>query len=184
VNVTPEELLQPNFLEEFQESCKSFQVPYNLLEFELTESQVVTNWKKTVEILGALRHLGVRVAIDDFGSGYASLDYLIQQSFDTLKLDRGMIQNIPESLTDTQIVRSVVSLCRRIGVTVVAEGVERISQYSFLKRIGCHEAQGFLIGKAMPMDAFRTFVRNGKATKELNNFMKKQRLNIEERKII
>ncbi len=178
VNLSPAEVLRPGFAEEFMSLCEEYRVPPNLLELELTESQVVPNWEKIVEILGGLRRFGVRIAIDDFGSGYASLDYLIRQSFDTLKLDKRMIQNVPERLSDTQVVRSMIALCRRIGVSVVAEGVEHNSQLTYLKRIGCHEVQGFFIGKPMPIETFRTFFRNGNATRRIDQATKQRHKSI------
>lgn len=102
--------------------------------------------------IAALKRLGVRLAIDDFGTGYSSLAYLKWLPFDVLKVDRSFIRNLAGDSRDEAIVTTIITLARQLDKTVVAEGVENLPQLELLGRLGCHEAQGFLLGRPMPAD--------------------------------
>jgi EAL domain-containing protein (putative c-di-GMP-specific phosphodiesterase class I) len=101
-------------------------------------------------VLQELRAIGVRLSIDDFGSGYASLGYLKSFPVETVKIDRGFIEGIGRGTPDTTIVRSVVNLARSLGLHSVAEGVELPGQLHELRALGCGFAQGFLLGVPLP----------------------------------
>ena len=93
------------------------------------------------------------LAIDDFGTGYSSLAYLRWVPFDILKVDRSFVTNMGEDQRDEAIVRTIVALARNLDKKVVAEGVEKPHQLTALRRLGCHEAQGYLLGRPAPADA-------------------------------
>lgn len=117
------------------------------LELEITESVLVDDRDKATEVLQALKELGVGLAIDDFGSGYSSLNYLRHYPFDKIKLDRGFLAGLGPMSETRAIVRAVIDLGRALGMTVVAEGVETWDQLLLLRLEQCPEVQGFLTGR-------------------------------------
>ena len=105
------------------------------------------------DALRRIRDLGVRLAIDDFGTGYSSLSYLKWVPFDVLKIDRSFVENMVDDQRDEAIVSTIVTLARNLDKTVVAEGVEDGRQLDALRRLGCHEAQGYFLGRPGPAEA-------------------------------
>ncbi|MGM0594350.1 MAG: EAL domain-containing protein, partial [Pseudomonadota bacterium] len=116
-----------------------------LLEIELTERVIMADPESATERMNGLRELGINIAMDDFGTGYSSLLYLKEFPINVIKLDRGFIANLPGSERDAAIAHAVVSMAHALDLTVVAEGIETIEQADFIKQIGCHELQGFLV---------------------------------------
>jgi diguanylate cyclase (GGDEF)-like protein len=122
------------------------------LELELTESMVMRNAPMTIVKLNQLREIGVRISIDDFGTGFSSLSYLKLFPLDTLKLDSSFIQDVNSNSKDAAITKTVIALARRLNLSVVAEGVETNEQLSFLRSRKCNEMQGFIISKPLTVD--------------------------------
>ena len=120
------------------------------LEFELTESVLVETTQRYGEAFKRLQQIGVRFAIDDYGTGYSSLDYLRSFHFFRLKIDRRFITNVTASADNAAIVRATIGLAHELGIEVVAEGVETASQRDFLIAAGCKVAQGYYLGKPVP----------------------------------
>ncbi|MCH2486638.1 MAG: EAL domain-containing protein [Erythrobacter sp.] len=120
------------------------------LELEITESTALQDNIHQMRDLGRLKNLGVHIAFDDFGTGYASLSLLQKYPLTRLKVDRSFIARIDRSETDAAIVQAVVTMARTLGLDIIAEGVETAGQEAALKALSCHEAQGFLYGKPMP----------------------------------
>jgi diguanylate cyclase (GGDEF)-like protein len=129
------------------------------LEVEVTEEALMHNPEETRKQLRLLRNLGVRVALDDFGSGPCSLSHLRDLELDTLKLDRHLISRLPESSRDAALVRNVIDLCKEYGMLVVAEGVETMAQYQWLQANGCEYVQGFLVARPMMAEDTEHFVQ-------------------------
>jgi EAL domain-containing protein (putative c-di-GMP-specific phosphodiesterase class I) len=123
-----------------------------LLDLEITESDVMRNPDGAVAILDRLRGAGVRIAIDDFGTGYSSLSYLKRLPVDSLKIDRSFISGLPADADDAAIARAVVTMAHSLGLRVVAEGVETDAQRAFLASHGCDEMQGYLLSRPQPAD--------------------------------
>jgi diguanylate cyclase (GGDEF)-like protein len=121
-----------------------------LLEFELTESILMTDAESAVETVRQIKARGIRLALDDFGTGYSSLSYLKRFPLDALKIDRAFIRDVTENPDDVSIVVAIINLARSLRLHVIAEGVETQEQLEFLRRHGCDEAQGYYI--ARPMD--------------------------------
>jgi diguanylate cyclase (GGDEF)-like protein/PAS domain S-box-containing protein len=121
-----------------------------LLEIEITESAAMQNAALTVEVLAALRGMGVRIVIDDFGTGHAALAYLKQFPVDALKVDRGFVADIDASQEGRAIITAIISLAHGLGIRVIAEGVETEEQLRFLAASGCDEYQGFLVSPPLP----------------------------------
>ena len=134
------------------------------IEVELTESVLMSDPERANEVLRRLHRMGVRIAIDDFGTGYSSLSYLKRFPADTVKIDRAFISGLPGDSDDAAITQAVIAMAHSLGLQVVAEGVETDEQLAALQRLGCDEAQGFLLGR--PVDAARTAVLLARAFPE------------------
>jgi len=149
INVSPLQLLEPDFVHRVIEALDSAGLPASALELELTETVLQTG-AATVAALRRLRELGVAIALDDFGSGYSSLTSLEQLPISRVKLDRMLIERIDTNPRSAAIARSIIALCHGLGLQVVAEGVERSGQLEFLAQCGPVSVQGFLL--AAPSD--------------------------------
>jgi diguanylate cyclase (GGDEF)-like protein/PAS domain S-box-containing protein len=134
-------------------------LPAGRLKLEVTESLMVQNAEQAVAALHRLRGLGVRIALDDFGTGYSSLSYLRRFPFDTLKIDRTFVRDIADP-DAAAIVRAVVDIGRRLGMGVVAEGVETAEQLERVRQEGCTEVQGYLFSQPLTSCEARAFVRD------------------------
>ncbi len=119
------------------------------LEIELTESLLMEDTEATRAMLESFARLGVRLAIDDFGTGHSSLSYLKRFNIDTLKIDRSFVRSLPDDAEDVAIATAVIALGRSMDMNVVAEGVETEAQADLLRRLGCDEMQGYLLGRPM-----------------------------------
>lgn len=131
------------------------------LELEITESTAMQNLEQSIGTMRRLKDMGVRLAVDDFGTGYCSLSYLKRFPVDTIKIDRSFVHGIPDDPDDVAITRAIVSLARNLRIGVLAEGVETLDQCEFLKSLGCEMAQGFLFSPAVSADQLKNFT-NGK----------------------
>lgn len=108
------------------------------------------NSNTSVEMLSRLKNLGVRISIDDFGTGFSSLNYLMRMPIDTLKIDQSFIQDISSDENGKEVITAIIQLAKKLRLKVIAEGVETDTQWSFLKEKRCDEMQGFLFSKAVP----------------------------------
>jgi len=133
------------------------------LVLEITESVLLEEGRISVDLLGELRALGVRVSLDDFGSGYSSLSYLRRLPLDAVKLDRAFISALAETAVDRQIVAAIVQMARALSMTVVAEGVETVAQWACLRELGCHLAQGYYFARPMPAAQMTSLVEDASA---------------------
>ncbi|WP_449409415.1 sensor domain-containing protein [Methylobacterium komagatae] len=134
-------------------------LPAQRLKLEVTESVLMRDADDALACLHRLRALGVRIALDDFGTGYSSLSYLRRFPFDKLKIDRTFIRDIADP-DAAAIVRAVAGLGERLGMVIVAEGVETEEQLALVRREGCTEVQGFLFSKPLPAEEARAFLRS------------------------
>ena len=129
------------------------------LKLEITESVLMHDPRHTAQELTRLKALGVKIAIDDFGTGYSSLSYLRQLPIDHLKIDRSFISGGADDGESQEIVRSIISLARSLGLTVVAEGVERADQLERLRRADCDKAQGFMFSRPVDRENAARLIR-------------------------
>src|SRR6516165_5720365 len=134
------------------------------LELEITEGVLIEDFDRGLALLRRLKALGVRVSMDDFGSGYSSLSYLQAFPFDKIKVDRAFVVNLGRNPQSAAIVRAVIDLGHGLEMSIVAEGVEIPEQLSFLADEGCDAVQGFLIGKPQPIGQYAGLVGRGAAT--------------------
>jgi diguanylate cyclase (GGDEF)-like protein/PAS domain S-box-containing protein len=126
------------------------ELPPERLELEITEGVLIRDVESALDILCELKALGVQVAMDDFGTGYSSLGYLQRFRFDRIKMDRSFVAGLLTRREAAPIVRAIVGLSTSLGMSVIAEGVETEQQLAALRREGCEEVQGYLIGRPMP----------------------------------
>jgi diguanylate cyclase (GGDEF)-like protein/PAS domain S-box-containing protein len=149
VNVSSRQLFRQDLIQEIRHIIGRSVVPPGALRLEITESLVMENPERAVEVLEWLRSAGAGLSLDDFGTGYSSLAYLQRFPFDTIKIDRDLVQSATSDPAGTAIVRSIVALAHELGKKVVAEGVEVDTDAGFLRSIGCEYAQGFYYGEPM-----------------------------------
>ena len=148
INISPRQFERPDLVERVVAVLSEVGLPFSKVEIEITES-VLMGQKDAAAKLGELRTAGLRISVDDFGTGHSSLAYLKNFPIDKLKLDRAFIQDVPFDATGMEIAASVIRLGHSLDVEVLAEGVETEAQAEFLERSGCRLAQGFLFGRPM-----------------------------------
>jgi diguanylate cyclase (GGDEF)-like protein len=151
VNLSSKQLAQAALVDQIRETLEETHVEPRYLKLEITESAVMENAETAAQLLRRLKALGVQLSVDDFGTGYSSLGYLHRFPVDILKIDRSFIGRIGEAAENIEIVRTIVSLAENMGMQVVAEGVETLSQLSQLRRLNCQYGQGYLFSR--PVDA-------------------------------
>ena len=158
VNLSPRQFHDPNLVGDVAHAIDSAGIDATTLVLEITESMLTADLDATAETLASLKKLGVRFAIDDFGSGYSTLSYLRRFPIDILKLDRGIIGG--ESGSDTKLTKALVGLGRTLELATVAEGIERPEQEAELVALGCELGQGFLFARPMSeSDLVREFAQ-------------------------
>jgi EAL domain-containing protein (putative c-di-GMP-specific phosphodiesterase class I) len=156
VNLSPVQFRSRELVRTVAEALAGSGLPPNRLELEITESVLLHDSEANVALLHALKRLGVRIAMDDFGTGYSSLSYLRLFPFDKIKIDRSFVSDLPGGGESGAIVRAVVGLGARLGVTITSEGVETQSQLDYLRAEGCDEAQGYLFSRPVPASELAT----------------------------
>lgn len=154
VNVSARQFRQPDFVNQVRAALARHAVEPRLLKLELTESLLLDNVESVVGKMQALRDIGVRFSLDDFGTSYASLSYLKRFPFEQLKVDQSFIRDIATDPDDAAIVRAIIAMGNTLRLDVVAEGVEVEEQHAYLVAHGCTCFQGFLFGKPMPFADF------------------------------
>ena len=149
INVSSRQLFRPETIQEIRHVLGRNIVPSGTLRLEIAESLVMENPEQAADVLKVLRGSGVELALDDFGTGYSSLAYLNRFPFDTIKINRELVRS-SGSASGAAIMRSMVALAHELSKTVVAEGVERADEATFLRSIGCEYAQGYHFGEPIP----------------------------------
>jgi diguanylate cyclase (GGDEF)-like protein/PAS domain S-box-containing protein len=149
VNVSPRQFREGSIVATISEALAATGLPAKLLQIELTEGLAMHGGEKYVAMLERIKALGVQIAVDDFGTGYSSLSYLKRFPVDQLKVDRSFVTDLATDPDDAVIVQAIIALGHKLGLRVVAEGVETQQQLDYLRRAGCDEMQGFLFGAPM-----------------------------------
>jgi diguanylate cyclase (GGDEF)-like protein len=165
VNLSVTNLMDPDLPAEIAALLREHDLDPVHLELEITEDVVMADAVGPIGVLHELKELGVRLSLDDFGTGYSSMAYLKHLAVDALKIDRSFVRDMAESAEDAAIVRSIVALAHALDLTVVAEGVASSRAWFAVRDAGCDLAQGYQIGRPMPIDAFGDWLaaRSGRA---------------------
>jgi diguanylate cyclase (GGDEF)-like protein/PAS domain S-box-containing protein len=161
INVSAIEFRGENFLTNVLHVLNETGLDPRFLELEMTETVLMKQAEATTPILRHLREHGVRVTIDDFGTGFSSLSYLSRFPVDSLKIDQSFVRQIGLGGEETHIVSAVIGMARNLRLRVVAEGVETAEELAFLRDQNCDEAQGFYFSHALPSSAFATLLKTG-----------------------
>ncbi|WP_230533861.1 two-component system response regulator [Microvirga roseola] len=159
VNLSPVQFLGQDLVRLVSETLSATGLAPENLELELTESSLLVDTDRTKTILGSLKDLGVRIAIDDFGVGFSSLSYVKNFPVDTLKIDRSFISSLAADDRDRAIVQTIIALAASLRLRVIAEGVESAQQLVCLQGHGCDEAQGYLFSRPVTPDSFEALLQ-------------------------
>ncbi|MCL4129556.1 UNVERIFIED_CONTAM: hypothetical protein GTU68_017352 [Idotea baltica] len=164
VNVSSKDIQEEGFTEKLRQMIEQYNISPKMLELEITESTLMENPEELEGELNAMREMGLTLAIDDFGSGFSSLNYLKRLPVDVLKIDRMFIRDLDKDENDMAIVTGVVALATSMGLKTVAEGVETAEQYRLLQKLGCDTCQGYYFSKPVPVAEFEEKFLNQKAS--------------------
>jgi diguanylate cyclase (GGDEF)-like protein/PAS domain S-box-containing protein len=154
VNISARQLHQPDFVEQVLAVLDKTGANPKRLKLELTESMLVKNVEEVIAKMSRLKEHGLSFSLDDFGTGYSSLSYLKRLPLDELKIDLSFVRDLLADSSSGAIVETIVALCRAMGLTAIAEGVETVEQRAFLAGLGCHTYQGYLFSPALPLEEF------------------------------
>jgi EAL domain-containing protein (putative c-di-GMP-specific phosphodiesterase class I) len=153
INVSAKQFLDADYLQTVVDILGRTDLPANRLELEITESLLIGDTTRVLPILIALKQHGVHISLDDFGTGFSSLNYLQRFPFEKIKIDRSFIASLGQSEESEKIVRAIIALGHSLNMTVTAEGVETHSQFGTLGNLKCDQIQGFLLDRPMPKAA-------------------------------
>jgi diguanylate cyclase (GGDEF)-like protein len=162
VNLSCKQFAHPALIKRIKRILEETRFPPTCLKLEITESVFFEHREAAVVMLSELRELGIEINIDDFGTGYSNLSYLRQLPITTLKIDRSFISPIEADGGNTEIIQTIITLARNLGLRVVAEGVENEMQIEQLKKLDCEGAQGYFFAEPMAFEKVRSFLnKNG-----------------------
>ena len=159
INVSSHQLETDNFLTGLEATLRQTQLDPKNIKLEVTETSLIKNTQNSWENLSKLKDKNIRISLDDFGTGYSSLSYLIKFPVDTLKIDRSFISTMEHNQSSLEIVRAVITLARTLGMVVVAEGLEDVSQGLVLKELGCDLVQGYLFSKPLSVEKATDYIQ-------------------------
>lgn len=155
VNLSRAHLNNPEFLMEYKAIADAYRIPPKLLEIELTETLFFENMEALIAVIAQIHEVGFNCSLDDFGSGYSSLNMLKDVPVDILKLDRAFFNSrIKDSSRGYSVIESVIELAKKLGMKTISEGVELESQVEFLRKVQCDMVQGFVFSKPLPVEEF------------------------------
>ncbi len=164
VNISPRSLLDPGFVDEVARELRDVAVPASALTLEITETSLMTDPEQAVAALSRLRSIGVRLSVDDLGTGYSSLAYLLKLPVDEVKIDRSFVTTLPDPAAEV-VVGAIIDLGHRLDRHVVAEGIEDEAAYDVLRELGCDLAQGYWMGRPMPLIELRAYLADRRPTR-------------------
>ncbi|WP_331775057.1 cache domain-containing protein [Sulfurospirillum sp. 1612] len=164
INVSGVQIEYSDFLPVVQDVIETTAIDPQILEIEITESFIMQDPKRWINLLEVLREMHVKIVIDDFGTGYSSLSYLLRLPIDKLKVDMSFVSNIPEDEDACAIVRTILDLASNMKISSLAEGIETKEQEQYLAKHGCEQGQGYLYAKPMSLEMLKTWIKNRNTT--------------------
>lgn len=167
MNVSRVHLNKMGILDYVKSLFEEYKIPANLVEFELTESIYINNTEKALQLVEGLHTMGTKVSMDDFGSGYSSLNLLSKLPIDVIKLDKVFLKEHNLKENDKIIISCVIEMARRLQITSLCEGVETLEQSDYLAQIGCEIQQGYYFSKPIPQREFEVFVNENYQSRAL-----------------
>ncbi len=170
VNVSRRQLLTPTLVDYVADRLQHYRVPPQSLHLEVTESMIMHDQKTALRVLNELREIGVKIDMDDFGTGHSSLSCLHSFPIDVLKIDRSFIITPTKIYEFVALLHAVLTLADNLGLEVITEGIEDVEQLATLQALGCKYGQGYLFSRPLPPDELVTFVRKH-YTKETSSLM-------------
>lgn len=162
VNISRLHIYDSNFVLSYVSVFKKYNLHPNLIELEMTESVYMDDVNLLNSIISKFHEIGFRLSMDDFGSGYSSLNMLKDSLVDIIKIDKEFLSNMSDSLRNKYIIESVIAMCKKIGLQVVAEGVETKAQAEFLRDLNCDIAQGYYYSKPINMTSFESLLQGSR----------------------
>lgn len=154
-------ILEENYIKRLTETIQKYNVPKEYLDLEVTESLFIGDYNEIISILKVVKEMGISISMDDFGSGYSSLNLLKVMPIDNLKIDKEFLDETSNSVQSRIIIRSVIEMAKHLQMRVICEGVETWDQVRFLKEINCDIAQGYYYDRPIPMETFNKKLING-----------------------
>jgi diguanylate cyclase (GGDEF)-like protein/PAS domain S-box-containing protein len=161
VNVSAKQFHEVSFVAQVRDALLRYSINPELLKLEPTESILFENIEDTVETMNALKAIGVNFSLDDFGTGFSSLQYLKRLPLNQLKIDQSFVRDLVLDSNDLAIVRAIIAMAQSLNLEVIAEGVETEEQHQILRSNGCNHYQGYLFGKPVPIDEFEAALKRG-----------------------
>ena len=161
VNMSPRQFQQGDVRSKILNVLSETGLDPHQLEVEITESMMMSDPEETIALLKDLQAMGVLVAIDDFGTGHSSLSLLKNFPINTLKIDQSFVKDVAVNSDDSAIAATIISLAHRLGIKAIAEGVETLAQLEFMVTHDCHEIQGYLFSRPLPIEEFEKLLRAG-----------------------
>ena len=158
LNVSRVHLQKMHILQYVKELLEEFPIPCSMVEFELTESIYLDNTEQALELIKGLHKMGIKVSMDDFGSGYSSLNLLSKLPIDIIKLDKVFLKEGEMQENDRIIISCVVDMAKKLKITSLCEGVETQEQSDYLKEVGCQMQQGFYFSRPIPQEVFENLI--------------------------
>lgn len=160
VNLTETQFYDPNLVNILIENSTKYDVPLNKIELEIKENTIMKNTKRSTERINILRRTGVKVGIDDYGSGSSSLSYLKECKIDFINIDKSFVKDITENTQDAAITSAIATMAHKLQITICAEGIENKEQALFLKYLKCHLLQGFYFSYPLKKDDFSNLIQS------------------------
>jgi diguanylate cyclase (GGDEF)-like protein len=157
VNLSVQQLQHDSWMSVVEEALRASGLPARYLDLEITESIIITHPNKAVATLLKLKQMGVSVTVDDFGTGYSSLSYLARLPIQAVKIDQRFVQGLEQNKNDEAIILAIIAISQSLGLRTIAEGVETVAQFQYLKSHGCEQAQGYLISRPLEEPELRAW---------------------------